>query len=91
MLEVGETYFLMDTKGKSNQEAQLTKWFYQHHTGVEVIAYINTDRDYLLTRAVTGSAATSFLNQPESVCTILEKHATTASIKPQAFPTRLSS
>ncbi len=72
VLEVGNKYFLkIDIKGKLQEEAQLTKWFYQHQMAVEVIAYISTDRDYLLTRASLGFAATSFLNSPESICAIL--------------------
>lgn len=72
VLKIGDDYFLkIDSKGKLQEEARITKWFYQHHLGVEVMGYISKDRDYLLTRAAVGSASTSFLNSPESICAIL--------------------
>lgn len=88
VLKVGDDYFLkIDAKGALEKEAELSKWFYHHHLGVEVIDYISADKDYLLTRAAIGSAATSFLDRPESVCTILGKALHQLhQLKPKDFP-----
>lgn len=88
VLKVGNDFFLkIDAPGKLAKEATLTHYFFTHDMGVEVIDYISTDKDYLLTRAAKGSAATSFLDQPESVCMILGKTLRDLhQLRPKDFP-----
>ncbi|MEQ9809569.1 phosphotransferase [Streptococcus jiangjianxini] len=88
VLKVGNDFFLkVDAPGKLAKEAKLTHYFFTHDMGVEVIDYISTDKDYLLTKAAMGSDATSFLDQPESVCMILGKTLRDLhQLRPKGFP-----
>lgn len=52
-------------------EAKLTNLFYERGLGVEVIACVSTDRDYLVTRSAVGEDLTHYLQNPEKLCELL--------------------
>lgn len=52
-------------------EARLGRLFYERGLGVEVIDYISTDKDYLVTRSAVGEDLTHYLLEPEKLCEIL--------------------
>ena len=52
-------------------EARMCKIFHSAGLGVEVIAYISADKDYLVTRAAVGEDLTHFLDYPEKLCKLL--------------------
>ncbi len=52
-------------------EARLSRLFYERGLGVEVIDYISTDKDYLVTRSAVGEDLTHYLHEPEKLCQIL--------------------
>ena len=58
-------------KGTLAREAQMGKLFHQLGMGVDVMAYISADRDYLVTRSAAGEDLTYFLEEPKTICRIL--------------------
>ena len=54
-----------------NTEACMNRFFYKIGMGVEVIAYISRDNDYLVTKSVTGEDLTHLVSDPEQLCSIL--------------------
>ena len=52
-------------------EAVLTNLFYERGLGVEAIAYVSADRDYLVTRSAVGEDLTHYLQNPEKLCELL--------------------
>lgn len=61
-------YVKVDARGELAQEAALCRFFHQKGLGVEVMMYLSTDRDYLVTRSAVGENLTHFLDQPERLC-----------------------
>lgn len=53
------------------QEANLTRLFSAMGLGVEVMSYISSDRDYLITRSAEGEDLTHYLTDPEKLCKLL--------------------
>lgn len=53
------------------REAKLSRLFYERGFGVEVIDYISTDKDYLVTRSAVGEDLTHDIHEPEKLCQIL--------------------
>lgn len=64
-------YIKMDTKGMLKDEAALTEHFSLRGMGAEFICYLSTNKDYLVTREVTGEDMTHYIDQPERLCEIL--------------------
>lgn len=64
-------YIKIDSAHSLAAEAELTKLFHSKGFGVEVIAYISTDKDYLVTRSAVGEDLTHYLHDPEKLCEIL--------------------
>ncbi|MFC3927186.1 aminoglycoside 3'-phosphotransferase [Streptococcus caprae] len=72
VLKIGDDFFLkIDQKQALQGETYLTNWFYLQGLSVEVVDYISTDRDYLVTRAAKGQPAHTFLDNPKAVCQTL--------------------
>ena len=63
-------------------EARLTRLFYERGLGVEVIDYISTDKDYLVTRSAVGEDLTHYLYEPEKLCKILAEALRTLHAQP---------
>lgn len=64
-------YIKVDKLHNLANEAYLNKLFNTRGLGVEVIAYISTDKDYLVTRSADGQDLIHCLAEPEKVCEIL--------------------
>lgn len=64
-------YIKTDEVGCLRQEANMTKLFYSIGLGVEPIAYISANKDYLITRAAIGEDLTHYLKDPEKLCRLL--------------------
>lgn len=64
-------YVKTDDVGSLAGEAELNKLFYDIGLGVQVIAYISKDRDWLVTRSAVGDDLTHYLGEPEKLCEIL--------------------
>ena len=57
--------------GSLRTEADRTRLFFARGLGVEPIAYISSDRDYLLTKSAEGEDLTHYLADPEELCKLL--------------------
>jgi kanamycin kinase len=72
-------YFLKTaTKDNLKKEAEMTKYFHKKGLSTAVIAYISSDKDFLLTEKIQGEDCTAakYLEQPERLCdTIAERLA----------------
>ena len=64
-------YIKIDSVHSLAAEAELSKLFYSRGFGVEVIDYISTDKDYLVTRSAIGNDLTHYLHNPKKLCEIL--------------------
>ena len=58
----------IDEKGALAGEAALGRAFHRLGLGPEVLAYLSTDRDYLVTRSVVGEDLTHAALTPEQLC-----------------------
>lgn len=63
-------YIKMDENGELAREAELTRHFHSLGLGVEVMAYLSEDRDYLVTRSARGQDLTHWQDDPERLCRI---------------------
>ena len=50
------------------REAAMGRLFYAKGMGAQVMEYITTDKDYLVTRSVAGQDFTHYLENPEKLC-----------------------
>ena len=66
-------YIKSATRHTLAREAKLSRLFLERGLGVEVIDYISTDKDYLVTRSAVGEDLTHYINEPEKLCEILAK------------------
>lgn len=74
VLYIDSGYYLkIDDKEGLKREAELTKLFFEKNLGVELISYISTDKDYMVTRNAAGEDATHYLNEPKRLCEVLAK------------------
>lgn len=64
-------YLKIDAVGELAREAALTEYFHDRRIGVEVVSYISSDRDYLLTQAAAGEDLTHWCQDPKALCQIL--------------------
>lgn len=64
-------YLKIDDKGTLKREAELTQFFFEKGLGVELISYISTDKDYMVTRSAVGKDATHYLDEPKLLCEVL--------------------
>lgn len=64
-------YIKVDEATRLDGEAKLSKLFYERGFGVEVVDYISTDKDYLVTRSAEGEDLIQYLDEPKKVCEIL--------------------
>lgn len=83
-------YIKTDTLHELEKEANLNRLFDALGLGVEVVAYVCADRDYLVTREAVGEDLTHFLQDPEQLCAILASslrklHAQPISGMPMSF------
>lgn len=58
-------------KGRLLHEAELSRVFRSFGIGVEVLEYLSTDKDYLVTREAVGCDLTHCTDSPEMICRIL--------------------
>ena len=66
-------YLKCSPKGTLSLEAKMNDYFHKKGFGAEVIDYISTDYDYMLTRRVIGEDCThrDYLSEPERLCDLL--------------------
>ena len=64
-------YLKIDEKEELKREAELTRCFHEMGLGVEVVLYISTDKDYLLTKSAGGADATHWLENPKKLCEVM--------------------
>jgi kanamycin kinase len=64
-------YIKIDKSSSLAAEAKMCKIFHNAGLGVEVVAYVCGDKDYLVTRAADGDDLTHFLDYPEKLCKLL--------------------
>ena len=71
MLEGKETFFLKAAAaGTLKTEADMTRYFHGKGLGPEVLGYLSSEKDWLLTRAVPGEDCTfsQYLEDPKRLC-----------------------
>lgn len=61
-------YLKTDEKGALADEADRTRFFHRLGLGVEVLAYLSQDRDYLVTRMAEGEDLTHYRSDPKRLC-----------------------
>ncbi len=63
-------YLKCAKSGELEKEAKMTEYFYSKGLGAEVLDYVSSDRDWLLTRAVNGEDCVypEYLRNPERLC-----------------------
>ena len=64
-------YIKIDEKNALKDEANLSRCFYKLNLGVEVVEYISTDKDYLVTKSAIGEDLTHYLDDPVKLCKLL--------------------
>lgn len=64
-------YLKIDAPGQLAEEAAMAELFYRRGLGVEVLAYLTEERDYLLTRSAVGRDLTHSLEDPRALCRVL--------------------
>lgn len=64
-------YVKIDKPNSLLQEANSNMLFYKMGIGVEVVAYITKEKDYLVTRSAKGEDLTHYIEKPENLCKIL--------------------
>ena len=64
-------YVKIAEKGRLSHEAEISKRFYGLGIGVEVLEFVSTDKDYLVTREAKGTDLTHCTDDPELICRIL--------------------
>ena len=64
-------YMKIAPKGALAAEAIMGKRFHQLGLGVEVLEYLSSDRDYLVTRSAEGEDLTHHLDDPENLCRVM--------------------
>lgn len=64
-------YIKVDAPHELEREYTLCRLFFQQSLGIEPIAYLTEDRDYLVTRAAAGQDFTHLCSQPEALCALL--------------------
>ena len=64
-------YIKVDKLNSLNHEYEMNCLFQKIGLGVEVIHYISSDMDYLVTRSAIGHDLTHCVNSPEKLCEIL--------------------
>lgn len=64
-------YLKIDDSGELAREAILTRLFHERGLGVNVVEYLSTDHDYLLTQAALGQDLTHWLDDPKHLCEIM--------------------
>ena len=64
-------YLKIDASGELAREAMMTQQFHRCKLGVEVVKYLSTDRDYLLSEAAKGEDLTHWLEDPKRLCDIM--------------------
>ena len=68
-------YIKYAEKGALKKDAELGSLFENLGMGVEVVAYLSEDRDYLVTKEAKGedALAPKYLDNPEKLCEVLAK------------------
>ena len=61
-------YTKVSPKGTLEKEAETGKLFYSLGFGVEVLAYVTGEKDYLVTKEAIGQDLTHYLKEPERLC-----------------------
>ena len=72
----GGYYLKTSQKGSLSREAELTRYFAKKGLGANVLEYISSDKDWLLTSRVEGEDCTykTYLDDPKRLCdTIAER------------------
>lgn len=64
-------YIKIAPKGSLEREATITDYFYDSGIGAELVKYISTDKDYMVTRPAPGQDATHYLDNPHKLCETL--------------------
>lgn len=64
-------YIKVAPSNSLSKEANLANRFAAMGLGVEVIAYISSDKDYLITRSAEGEDLTHYLDDPQKLCALL--------------------
>ncbi len=66
-------YIKVEDKGKLEVEAKAVEMFAQRHLGPEKVAYVSTDKDFLVTKEAVGEDCllACYLEEPERLCKVL--------------------
>ncbi len=64
-------YIKTDVAHALAKEAEMTSLFHSIGFGVEVLAYVTAEKDYLVTREAVGEDLTHYLQDPEKLCALL--------------------
>lgn len=70
-IDKDQGYFLKTSDmGTLKKEAELTRFFHEKRLAAQVVSYLTTDRDWMLTTRVPGEDCThaDYLAQPEQLC-----------------------
>ncbi|MBE6641187.1 MAG: aminoglycoside 3'-phosphotransferase [Ruminococcaceae bacterium] len=75
-------YIKTAKKDALKNEAEAGERFYALGIGVEIMDYISTDMDYLVTREAEGTDLTHCLDKPEMICGVLAEALKELHVKP---------
>lgn len=64
-------YIKIAPKGALASESMMGRLFHQLGLGAEVLEYLSSDRDYLVTRSADGEDLTHHLEDPENLCRVM--------------------
>ena len=70
--ETQKGYFIKcDKPGELEREYEMTRLFYRLGIGPEAVRYMTSDRDYLITRRISGRDLTADLSDPLCICRLM--------------------
>lgn len=64
-------YTKVSPKGSLKEEAETGRLLHRLGFGVEVLAYVTGEKDYLVTKEAIGQDLTHYLNEPERLCKVM--------------------
>jgi kanamycin kinase len=64
-------YVKIAEKDRLKKEAEMARLFEEKKMGPQVVSYLSTDKDYMVTKSARGEDALHFLGNPEKLCEVL--------------------
>ncbi len=61
-------YIKTSKRDKLKKEAEMVRFFAEKNMGPELVSYISSDKDYMITKSANGEDALHYLDKPEVLC-----------------------